>query len=335
LSIDRLEGSELLEVVTGSRLHFGLLELAAGQPLRYGGLGLMLDEPGWVLRFTDSSTSTNSSPAAVEISPDISERIEKVRTNLSREFGQLCNVKIDVLQPLPLHSGLGAGTQLATAVAFGLSLISQQVTEPKVEELAARSGRGKRSGIGLFGFVHGGLILDQGHTQESVRTIRATSVNLHPQWRVVLITPDQATGVTGGHEASLLERIGQTPNSECIRMVGLAKIALDSASRPDGFSKFTSVLQEYVDAAGRLFSAGQGGMYNGAAVTHAVELARASGLRAVGQSSWGPAVFGFAENPVEATQIATRLTEVRPSAQWQIRICTPARQGASWRWIEE
>ncbi len=40
----------LIEVTTGSRLHFGLLELASEQPLRFGGLGVMLDEPGWVLR---------------------------------------------------------------------------------------------------------------------------------------------------------------------------------------------------------------------------------------------------------------------------------------------
>ena len=36
----------------------------------------------------------------------------------------------------------------------------------------------------------------------------------------------------------------------------------------------------------------------------------------------------------EAEQMAIKLTELRPNERWQIRICTPARQGASWRWIE-
>ena len=43
----------LLEVRTGCRLHFGLMELADGRPLRFGGLGLMLDQPGWHLRFSE------------------------------------------------------------------------------------------------------------------------------------------------------------------------------------------------------------------------------------------------------------------------------------------
>ena len=334
LSIGQPEESELLEVVTGSRLHFGLLELAAGQPLRFGGLGLMLTEPGWVLRFRNRA-NTAISPVQAPLELDLLERIEKVRTNLSQQFGHDLEVKIDVLQALPMHSGLGAGTQLATAVAFGLLLLAGNRKVPQVDELVQLSGRGKRSGIGLHGFKHGGLILDEGHTLEAVRVVHATSVNLHPDWRVVLITPDQVSEVTGRYEASLIERLGQTPNPNREQMHKLAKVALELAVLADRFVEFTQILQEYVDAAGRLFSAGQGGMYNGESVSRAVELARESGLRAVGQSSWGPTVFGFAENQADAEQMVARLCLVRPNERWQIRICTPARQGASWRWIED
>jgi beta-RFAP synthase len=214
-------------------------------------------------------------------------------------------------------------------------------TEPTIDELVQNSGRGKRSGIGLYGFMHGGLILDEGHSlgeehaPETVRIVHATSTNLNPDWRVVLITPEQIDAVTGGYEASLLERLGQTPNPNRERMHELAKRALELASIPGGFADFTTVLQEYVDAAGQLFAAGQGGMYNGQSVSQAVGLANETGLRAVGQSSWGPTVFGFAENQAEAERIAFELTEIHPNERWQIRICTPARQGANWRWIEE
>jgi predicted sugar kinase len=183
--------------------------------------------------------------------------------------------------------------------------------------------------------MHGGLILDEGHSQEPVRSLRATSVALNREWRVVLITPEQIEAVTGGYEATLLERLGQAPNSNRERMHALAKRSLNLASLAGGFNDFTTVLQEYVDAAGQLFAAGQGGIYNGKSVSDAVELAKQTGLRAVGQSSWGPTVFGFAPNQTEADQVAAKLTELRPNERWQIRICTPARQGASWRWIDE
>jgi len=325
----------LLEVVTGSRLHFGLLELAAGQPMRFGGLGLMLDEPGWVLRFSNDASLPTIATTHEAISTDISARIEQVREQVRQRTGRDFNAQIDVIRMLPMHSGLGAGTQLATAVAFGLLLSSRLTTDPKIDDLVQNSGRGKRSGIGLYGFIHGGLILDEGHSQETLRAVRATSVLLNHDWRVVLITPDQFDAVTGGYEASLLERLGQTPNSNRSRMVELAKRSLELARHVSGFVDFTAVLQEYVDAAGRLFAAGQGGMYNGESVSRAVGLAKETGLRAVGQSSWGPTVFGFAEKQADAEKIVAKLTKVRPSERWQIRICTPARQGASWRWINE
>jgi beta-RFAP synthase len=303
--------------------------------MRYGGLGLMLDEPGWVLRFGSDLSLRKTELAHEAISADIAARIEKVRDLLRQQTGQDFSAPIDVLRTLPMHSGLGAGTQLATAVAVGLSLWSRMTSEPNIDELVRNSGRGKRSGIGLYGFLHGGLILDEGHSQEPVRAIRATSVNVNRDWRVVLFTPDQSDAVTGGFESSLLERLGQIPNSNRGRMFELAKRSLELANQIGGFVEFTSALQEYVDAAGQLFAAGQGGMYNGESVSHAVELAKESGLKAIGQSSWGPTVFGFSENQADAEQIAAKLTEMRPNERWQIRICTPARQGASWRWVKE
>jgi beta-ribofuranosylaminobenzene 5'-phosphate synthase len=333
--IDQREGSDLLEVTTGSRLHFGLLELAAGQPLRFGGLGLMLDEPGWVLRFSVDAATRDSGPVSEPVSADIGARIEQVRERLRQQTGRDPSVRIEVLRTLPMHAGLGAGTQLAAAVAAGLSISARLTTEPTLGQLIQFSGRWKRSGIGLYGFIHGGLILDEGHSPEELRSLHATSVTLNQDWRVVLITPGQTAAVTGGYEASLIESLGQTPNPKREHMHQLAKRLLDLANVDGGFVKFTEALQEYVDAAGQLFAAGQGGLYNGEAVSRAVELAKETGLRAVGQSSWGPTVFGFAENQTAAEQLARTLTELCPNERWQIRICTPARQGASWRWVEE
>lgn len=330
----------MLEVVTGSRLHFGLLELASGQPMRYGGLGLMLDKPGWVLRFKKNNPASPLDISTAEsIATDISSRIEQVRERMQSQLEPNSDVdftaRVDVMETLPLHSGLGSGTQLATAVAWGLSLVSRPLTELNIEELLRSSGRGKRSGIGLYGFIHGGLILDAGHTPDAHRTVRATSVHLNPAWRVVLITPDQKDAVTGGYEASLLERLGQSPNPNRARMIHLAQRCMELAHSSSGFAEFTSLLQEYVDAAGQLFAASQGGLYNGESVTLAVELAKKAGLRAVGQSSWGPTVFGFAEQLEAAENSAAMLMEQRPNERWQIRVCTPARQGASWRWVQE
>ncbi len=330
----------MLEVSTGSRLHFGLLELAAGERMRFGGLGLMLDEPGWVLQFIPQGSSANSHTA---YPPDVAARLAQVRAGLRQQTSLPHDTQVNILQALPLHSGLGAGTQLATAVALGLVLseraaADESIVNPNLDDLVRWSGRGKRSGIGLFGFLHGGLILDEGHSVVEAhqgRTITATSTLLPVEWRVVLITPDCVPEVTGGYEASLIAQLGESPNPKRERMFELAKRLKTLTSTAGDFYDFTEFLQQYLDAAGQLFAEGQGGMYNGASVTEAVEMAQRLGLRAVGQSSWGPTVFGFAADSNASQEIAKRLHELRPNERWQIRICTPARQGASWRWIPD
>ncbi len=327
----------MLEVSTGCRLHFGLLELAEGERLRFGGLGLMLDEPGWKLRFGECASESSVFDS---LQPEVADRIEQVRERLRREFHKPFNASVCVKQVLPLHSGLGAGTQLAASAALGLFLAQFSEADKSqldVNELVRWTGRGKRSGIGLFGFVHGGLILDAGHSEseasETGRSVSATSTAISAEWRVVLITPDQTPVVTGNYEASLIERLGQEPNPARANMFALATRIQACGSRVDGFTEFTALLQEYVDSAGKMFAASQGGLYNGEAVAHAVDLAKRAGLRAVGQSSWGPTVFGFASDAETAEQIAARLRDLRPNSQWQVQISSAARRGCEWQTV--
>ncbi|MEZ6077977.1 MAG: hypothetical protein R3C56_20595 [Pirellulaceae bacterium] len=49
---------KVLHLQTGCRLHFGLIELAAGEPMRFAGLGLMLDQPNFELAFSAAESFT-------------------------------------------------------------------------------------------------------------------------------------------------------------------------------------------------------------------------------------------------------------------------------------
>ena len=81
-----------------------------------------------------------------------------------------------------------------------------------------------------------------------------------------------------------------------------------------------------------MFAPIQGGLYNGSQVEAAVALAREAGLVAVGQSSWGPTVFGFAANSEQAEWAVTKLQ--RDGGQdWSVTIAQPAQHGAELRWL--
>jgi beta-ribofuranosylaminobenzene 5'-phosphate synthase len=361
-------GPQLLVVSTGSRLHFGLLELAAAQPNRFGGLGIMLADPGWTLQFStprDSTTAptidTASTPnlpeilrrsgdkTSAQLDGEILLRIEQVRSRFAALGKDVSDIAVTVTRILPLHSGLGAGTQLAAAVAFGfehylrfraenLAPSSGYATSSQMslDELIRLSGRGKRSGIGLYGFLNSGLIFDQGlpptANDSSPRQVQATAQGVQPNWRIVLVSPPGSPTVTGGIETSLIATASQTPNPNKSRMLELACMAMEWSQRADGFDPFVAILEEFVQLAGQLFAPCQGGIYNGETLENAAQLMHQVGLRAVGQSSWGPTLFGFAHDEQTAHQTAHALAMLRADDSWKIEVARPANHAATWQW---
>jgi beta-ribofuranosylaminobenzene 5'-phosphate synthase len=356
---------ELLEVRTGCRLHFGLMELCPSEALRYAGLGLMLDRPGWQLRFTHERESLPNSCAQEIDRPDANQRvadqqgsvqetlefrrrIEHVRALWQPTAEADRRVSIQLLSSLPLHAGLGAGTQLASAVAVGLALAtaealptqSKRLTEWKSLSttwsdltacaLSRLAGRGLRSAIGLQGFLSGGLVLDHGcgttdkNRDGLTRSIATEQRWLTDSWRVVLIEQSAGGGVAGEREAAMIGQLGKHPNPHAPRMLDLAGCVMDNVN---DFGQFTASIEDYMRLAGELFAPVQGGLYNGHAVAAAVAAARAAGLVAVGQSSWGPSVFGFAEDADEAARMTARL-ERDADRGWKVGIYRAACHGA-------
>lgn len=401
---------KVLHLRTGCRLHFGLMELASKEPLQYAGLGLMLDQPGFELSFASVDLPTDEaqadgSPITDAITVDASEvelldgsnRNDSAELKLEYErrmaavFSRqrtlaratsatpipACHVRL--ISALPMHSGLGAGTQLACAVATGIELfargrepdspvrtstaeLSTSVGEAShssdadgwcsvlgaqppisAEWLTQAAGRGLRSAIGLCGFLHGGLILDGGYAVDAAQGGKVDSASWHnvrplevqrtpiaSAWRVVLIVPQHRQAVSGAKETEWMTELGSLPNPHRNDMLALAQEAFSLASHSHRFDDFTRCLDRYMELAGQLFRRYQGGLYNGEDVAAAVDDARRIGLRGIGQSSWGPTVFGFAETPGLAQHYAAQLTDLHP--EWCVRVATPAPQAAEYRW---
>jgi predicted sugar kinase len=131
-------------------------------------------------------------------------------------------------------------------------------------------------------------------------------VYLPTWWRIVLVIPPSTKTVWGQHEETLIDRIARRPNPDRDKMMELALEIMQSSQKAD-FQSFCSALDHYMVQAGSLFSSVQGGNYTTPEVQAVVETAVASGLTGVGQSSWGPAVFGFAESPEHAESAARQL----------------------------
>lgn len=301
-----------MTVVAPCRLHFGLFHVPvdglthwpAGTPVRkFGGLGLMVRTPA--VRVSGTMTG-EFAPAvgtlrgrATEVARLVSDKITLPYSN-----GSYLHVRAD---GPPEHVGLGVGTALSLAVArTARSLLHElgDTTEPDARLL----GRGQRSGIGLYGFRHGGFIVDDGKVADELPRVRER-IEFPVAWRIVLVRPPVAAAWHGPAERSAFHR--RRPAADALattaRLLRTANEYVIPALKAADFDTFAASLTEFNRAAGEPFRADQGGPYAGPAVSEMIKELLSWNVRGVGQSSWGPTVFAMTPSEEEAERLAARV----------------------------
>ena len=110
-----------VEVITGARLHFGLICAEPGSNWHYGGIGLMIDSPGWKIRV---SRREDSSADLVTGSDEFRHRINRLMVSWRENISPVASVQVEAVRESTFHTGLGCGTQLTLAAAAGLLVLS-------------------------------------------------------------------------------------------------------------------------------------------------------------------------------------------------------------------
>ncbi|NLA04271.1 MAG: hypothetical protein GX881_00980, partial [Firmicutes bacterium] len=140
-------------VRVGARLHLGHLDLNGSMGRYYGGIGLAINQPRLEVLVEKQEGLTLASKYS-------DKRVEIIAQKYI-DFYDLPGAKIEILQVIPTHCGLGSGTQLA--LALGLAITRVYGLHPPPAELARVTDReGSRSGIGVAAFEQGGVLVDGG-----------------------------------------------------------------------------------------------------------------------------------------------------------------------------
>jgi beta-ribofuranosylaminobenzene 5'-phosphate synthase len=315
----------VVEVVTGARLHFGLI---CGEPLsanRFGGIGLMLRQPCWRVSAERSETLSCSATSI-----DVRQRIEQTLPAISRNTG-LSGLRIAVDEELSFHRGLGAGTQLLLAVATAAGIVAGQPRPIDSRNLAHELNRSRRSAVGTFGFDRGGLIIDGGQTVDGPDR-QLQKHELPESWRVVLISPVGDAGLSGTAEESVFQEESWMSGSIVERQVELLHGSILPAVQKGDFAGFREALGTYGRNAGSFFALQQGGIYSSAVVRQMSEMQELKDLQPV-QSSWGPTVAVFAKSVQHAEEIVERIQQTTVAPQLTCQITEPLNCGATVRTI--
>lgn len=293
-----------VRVSTGGRLHFGFTNLSLAHDRLYGSLGVALDEP----RVTLIAEPANGLECDHEIAREHAGRV--------LDLLDLPGARVTVESELPRHVGLGSGTQFALATMAAVARAHD--VEPDVRTRAPQLGRGGRSGVGVAAFETGGLVLDAGHPSERFTTERPprgewtvpdiTSRHTVPEdWRFVVVLPDLPSGRNGEDEdASMRTVVERADPGIADRVAGIVlRRALPAVCDGDHVA-FGRAVEEVGRLNGRWYADAQGGVYRPPVGAIVDELGDSQAVTGVGQSSWGPAVYGVttAEYAEEAEKAA-------------------------------
>lgn len=275
-----------------ARLHFGLLDLSAKHQRIDGGVGLAIREPRLEVCVSESRETILEAPEPLLVL--CRSIISKTRLPGRRPF------HLQIKTESALHVGLGMATQLSFAIATAVSTFDGVEPLP-LEALALLLRRGGTSGIGIYAFSHGGLVVDGGHRWTVDKTSLGPTVACNgvkappllarlsfPEWGICIGIPRRGKVICGDTEIDLFRRGTPVPESEANQICQIILMGLLPAVATSAFEDFCIALEQNRQLGLKRFE------IEFSECREEIRALERAGLRGVSMSSWGPAVFGFA-----------------------------------------
>ncbi|ELY94128.1 beta-ribofuranosylaminobenzene 5'-phosphate synthase family protein [Natrialba hulunbeirensis JCM 10989] len=321
-----------ITVSAGARLHVGFQNLSLARERLYGGIGIGLETP----RVTVTATRADK---LVADDPLVREYAERALDVLN-----VPGVEIGLEKPLPRHVGLGSGTQLALSVLAATAHAYGQ--NPRVRTNAPALGRGGRSGVGVATFENGGFVVDAGHPTNRFTTAPpeegdwtvppvVARHDLPNDWCFLVVVPDADPGRSGENEdASMRTVVERADPAIADELAGVVTRKLLPAAAAGRLEAFGEAIREIGRKNGAWYADAQGGVFRPPAGELVEALESCPVLSGIGQSSWGPVVYGVtdrghAEEAVAAAEDA--LAERGLSGEVLVSRAAPVGTGAEVR----
>ena len=282
------------------RLHLGFLDPSASLGRRYGSLGLVVDGFETVVELRRAETtgfSAADAPAQAE-----GERALAHIAALQRATQRSTPLHLHLARVLPAHAGFGSGTQLALAV--GRAFAALHGLDLCTSALARLLGRGVRSGVGIAGFDHGGLLLDGGPGEYGCTAPLLARLELPGDWRVLLVLDPSLRGLSGAGEKNAIASLPAFARGDAAAVCHEVLMRVLPGAASGDFAAFAAGLNEVQRRVGGHFAPAQGGrLYISARVERLCHWIAQHGVAATGQSSWGPTGFAILPSQAETERL--------------------------------
>jgi len=288
-----------IRVAAPARLHLGFLDPAATLGRRFGSIGLVVEGLETVVEIGRSSRDAFDAFDGGDAA--LARAVDHLRT-LRDATRCRAPVQLVLRSAPPAHSGLGSGTQLALATGrafctlFDLGLDSGAI--------AALLGRGARSGVGIAGFDHGGLLLDGGPRADGSAAALLSRLAMPSAWRVILVLDPRVQGLSGASEKAALATLPPLPHAVSAEICHEVLMRLLPGAAAAEFEAFAAGVSHVQRLLGEHFAAAQQGRrFTSAAVATLIDWIGEHTPAGIGQSSWGPAGFAVVRSAEAARRV--------------------------------
>ncbi|MFZ2456290.1 MAG: beta-ribofuranosylaminobenzene 5'-phosphate synthase family protein [Candidatus Altiarchaeia archaeon] len=271
-----------LRIKTPSRLHLGLIDLNGNLGRLYGSMGVAIDSPNVVLEAGSSD--------CLELSGLEKDRVAKAVSRFSEYYNIDPEIRLEIKETIPKHSGLGSGTQLSLAV--GTALARVHGIDAPVRIIASVMGRGFVSGTGVSAFERGGFSVDGGLNVLYQTPPQTVFHHGFPRgWVFVVAVPKIKKGLSGKQEKDAFRGIIPGPEKNAADISRLVLMKLLPSLLEKDIEGFGYAITEIDRKTGEYYKDIPCDRTAGSIMRHMTGL----GAHGAGQSSWGPAVYGLIE----------------------------------------
>ncbi|HSW21285.1 MAG TPA: beta-ribofuranosylaminobenzene 5'-phosphate synthase family protein, partial [Burkholderiaceae bacterium] len=305
----RANAPTAIRVCAPGRLHLGFLDPSGSLGRRFGSVGLVIEgfESEVVICGASEDAALADTPAArAEL-----DRVDACLQRLRERTGRRERLLLRLHRALPPHAGFGSGTQLALAVGRAFAL--WHGLNIATATLASWLGRGQRSGVGIAGFDHGGLLVDGGPGADGAPAPLLARAELPRGWRIVVVMDERARGLSGSDERAAIAGLPPLPQAQAADICHQVLMRVLPAAAEAQFAPFAAGINRVQLLLGDHFAPAQAGSrWTSPAIARLMQWWQASagdGV-AIGQSSWGPTGFAIvpsaaaAQGLIEAAQAA-------------------------------
>ncbi len=263
----------------------------------FGGLGVSIDHPNFIV---EAENAENFSVTGQET---------QLASILAKRFFSNYKIQpkvhIHVAEAIPAHIGLGSGTQFSLAVAVALAKLFD--VKASVSELAVSMGRARRTAVGTSIFEVGGFVVDGGKNLKTQAFPPLIYRQPFPtEWRFIVAVPNLKEGLSNSEENHAFEKLTIQPAEDVGQICRLIMLKLLPSLAEHEIENFGEAVTKIQVLTGNHFAQAQGGTYASPAAADCIQFMKKAGAHGVGQSSWGPALYGFVKQE-EAKQLLTKV----------------------------